>query len=243
MADKRMMSILEHLAELRTRLLRAFIALAICTSLSFAFAKPLLRVLIAPMGDNPPVALTPTEAIGTFAKVALIAGITLAMPAIVYQIMRFVTPGLTAQEKRYLVVIVPGATISFAAGAAFAYFVMLPATVPFLQNFLSDIIRQQWAIGKYISFVTALIFWVGVSFEAPLLIFFLAKLRIVSARMLWRNFRYAIVAIAILAAIITPTPDPFTMTLVMGPLIALYLIGVILAWVARRGEKSNPAAD
>jgi sec-independent protein translocase protein TatC len=242
MADEQKIPILEHLAELRTRLLRALIALAVCTLLSFAFTRPLLRFLIAPMGDNPPVALTPTEAVGTFMKVALIAGVTLAMPAIVYQIMRFVTPGLTPQEKRYLFVIVPGATISFVAGAAFAYFVMLPAAVPFLQNFLSDIIRQQWAIGKYISFVTDLIFWIGVSFEAPLLIFFLAKLRIVSARTLWRNFRYAIIAIAILAAIITPTQDPFYMTLMMIPLIVLYLIGVVLAWIARRGEKPKPSA-
>ncbi len=237
MTDERKMSILEHLVELRTRLLRALIALALCTVLSFAFARPLLRLLIAPMGDSQPVALTPTEAIGTFMKVALIAGVTLAMPVIVYQAMRFVAPGLTRQEKQYLFVIVPGATLSFVAGAAFAYFIMLPAAVPFLQNFLSDIIHQQWAVGKYISFVTDLIFWVGVSFEAPLLIFFLAKLRIVSARMLWRNFRYAIIAIAALAALITPTTDLFNMALLMGPLIVLYLIGVVLAWVARRGEK------
>ncbi|MCR4407516.1 MAG: twin-arginine translocase subunit TatC [Anaerolineae bacterium] len=237
MADEQEMTLFEHLAELRTRLLHAIIALALCTLLSFAFAKPLLRLLLAPMGDNPPVALTPTEAIGTFMKVALIGGVTLAMPVIVYQVMRFVAPGLTPQEKRYLFVIVPGATICFVLGAAFAYFIMLPAAVPFLQNFLSDIIRQQWAIGKYISFVTDLIFWVGLSFETPLLIFFLAKLRIVSARVLWRNLRYAIIAIAILAALITPTTDPFNMALVMGPLIALYLIGVILAWVARRGGK------
>jgi len=242
MADEQGMSLFEHLAELRTRLLRAIIALALCTLLSFAFAKPLLRLLLAPMGNNPPVALTPTEAIGTFMKVALIAGVTLAMPVIVYQMIRFVAPGLTPQEKRYLFVIVPGATISFVLGAAFAYFVMLPAAVPFLQNFLSDIIRQQWAIGKYISFVTDLIFWIGLSFETPLLIFFLAKLRIVSARMLWRNFRYAIIATAILAALITPTTDPFNMALVMGPLIVLYLIGVIMAWVARRDEKSHPPA-
>jgi len=239
MTDEQGMSILEHLAELRTRLLRVIIALGLCTLLSFAFARPLLRFLVAPMGDNPPVALTPTEAIGTFMKVALFAGVTLAMPVIVYQAMRFITPGLTPQERRYLFVIVPGATFSFVAGVTFAYFVMLPAAVPFLQGFLSDIVRQQWAIGKYISFVTAMIFWVGVSFETPLLIFFLAKLRIVSARMLWRNFRYAIIAIAILAAVITPTPDPFNMALVMGPLIVLYLIGVVLAWIARRGEKST----
>jgi len=237
MNDEQAMSLFEHLAELRTRLLRALIALGLCTLASFFFARPLLRAFIAPMGDNPPVALTPTEAVGTFMKVALIAGVTLAMPVIVYQAIRFIAPGLTRREKRYLYIIVPGATISFVVGAAFAYFVMLPAAVPFLQNFLGDIIRQQWAIGKYISFVTDLIFWVGLSFETPLIIFFLAKLRLVSARMLWRNLRYAVVFVTILAAVITPTTDPFNMALVMGPLIVLYLLGVVLAWLARRGEK------
>lgn len=239
MTDERRMSIFEHLAELRTRLLRILIALAVCTLLSLAITRPLLRILIAPMGDNPPVALTPTEAVSTFMKVALIAGVTLAMPVIVYQIMRFIAPGLTPQEKSYLLIIAPGAAISFVVGAAFAYFIMLPAAVPFLQSFLSDIVHQQWAIGKYISLVTAMIFWAGLSFETPLLIFFLAKLRIVSARMLWQNFRYALIVIAILSAVITPTHDPFYMALMMGPLIILYFIGMIMAWMARRGEQTN----
>jgi sec-independent protein translocase protein TatC len=117
-------------------------------------------------------------------------------------------------------------------GVAFAYFVMLPAAIPFLQGFLDDIIAQQWAIGEYLSFVTSLLFWIGVAFELPLFVFFLAKLGVVNAEMLIKNFKYAVVAIAALAAVITPTVDPLNMILVMGPLIILYVLGILLAKLA-----------
>jgi sec-independent protein translocase protein TatC len=117
-------------------------------------------------------------------------------------------------------------------GVAFAYFVMLPSAIPFLQGFLSDIITQQWAIGEYLSFVTALLFWVGVSFELPLFVFFLAKIGLITAKMHRKNRKYAFLVIAVVAALITPTVDPFNMALVMAPLIVLYELGVILASLA-----------
>jgi sec-independent protein translocase protein TatC len=227
--ESAVMPLLEHLRELRTRLIRASIALAIFTAISFVFARQVLIILIAPMGATPPQALKPTESIANYMKVALLCGVTLAMPFIVYQLGRFVTPALTKPERRYLLLLVPGATICFVAGVSFAYFVMLPTAIPFLQGFLADIITQQWAIGEYLSFVIALLFWIGVSFELPLVVYFLAKLGIVDSRMLARNRKYAIVVIAILAAVITPTVDPLNMFLVMGPLVVLYELGVILA--------------
>jgi sec-independent protein translocase protein TatC len=154
------------------------------------------------------------------------------MPVIVYQLGRFLAPGLTKQEKRWLYLLVPGATISFVAGAAFAYFVMLPTAIPFLQGFMSDIIEQSWAIGEYLSFVTSLVFWIGLAFELPLFVFFLAKLGIISPEMLTKNRKYAYLGIAVVAAIITPTVDPLNMLLVMGPLMVLYELGVILAKLA-----------
>jgi len=169
------MTIVEHLEELRDRLIKAAIALIITTTLSFAFAKQFLQILIAPMGETPPVSASPTTTIVVFAKVALISGVALAMPVLVYQLINFIAPGLTQQEKKYLYLVLPGATISFVAGAAFAYFIMLPTAIPFLKGFLSDIIEPNWFIDKYISFITSLLFWVGLSFETPLLIFFLAK--------------------------------------------------------------------
>lgn len=226
------MPLLEHLRELRTRLVRAAIALLITTTISLFFTEQILEFLIAPMGGTLPQALRPTETIGNFMKVALMTGVTLAMPVIVYQVGRFIAPGLTKQERRYLWVLVPGATISFVAGVAFAYFVMLPAAIPFLQGFLGNIIEQQWAIGEYMSFVTSLLFWIGVSFELPLFVYFMAKIGIVDDKMLIKNFKYAILAIAVLAAVITPTVDPLNMMLVMGPLIILYVLGILLAKIA-----------
>jgi sec-independent protein translocase protein TatC len=226
------MPLLDHLKELRNRLIKIAIALLIATVLSLLFAKQAVIILIRPMGDNLPQALKPTETLSNYMKVALICGVTLAMPIIVYQIGRFVTPGLNSREKRYLLLLVPGATLCFVVGVAFAYFVMLPTAIPFLQGFMSDVVKQQWTIGDYLSFVANLLFWIGLSFELPLFIYFLAKLGIISDKTLRKNRKYAIIAIAVLAAVITPTIDPLNMALVMGPLILLYELGVLLARIA-----------
>lgn len=232
MAEERQLTIIEHLGELRDRLIKSVIALTVTTLLSFVFTRQLLQLLIAPMGETPPVSSSPTTTIVVFTKVALISGVALAMPVLVYQLISFIAPGLTRQEKRYLYLVLPGATISFVAGAAFAYFIMLPTAIPFLKGFLGDIIEPNWFVDKYISFITSLLFWVGLSFETPLLMFFLAKLGIVTPAVLSRYRRYAILVIAVISAVITPTPDPFNMILVMGPLILLYEIGILLARLA-----------
>ena len=232
MAEERQLTIIEHLGELRDRLIKSVIALTVTTLLSFVFTRQFLQLLIAPMGETPPVSSSPTTTIVVFTKVALISGVALAMPVLVYQLISFIAPGLTRQEKRYLYLVLPGATISFVAGAAFAYFIMLPTAIPFLKGFLGDIIEPNWFVDKYISFITSLLFWVGLSFETPLLMFFLAKLGIVTPAALSRYRRYAILVIAVISAVITPTPDPFNMILVMGPLILLYEIGILLARLA-----------
>ncbi len=226
------MPLMEHLKELRSRLIRAFIALAITTGISFVFAKQAFLILMVPLQDARLQALKPTESLGNYMKVALLCGMILAMPFLVYQVGRFVAPGLTKREKRYMFVLVPGATLCFLTGVAFAYFIMLPSAINFLQTFMADIIEQQWAIGEYLSFVTSLLLWIGVAFELPLFVYILAKLGVIDAQTLSKNRKYAVVAIAVLAAVITPTVDPFNMALVMGPLIVLYELGVILARVA-----------
>jgi sec-independent protein translocase protein TatC len=245
MADSKKLALLDHLIEFRDRLVRAFIALLIGTILSlFLFTPRMFRIVIAPMGSNVPVALRPTETIIVYFKLALIVGVILAMPVIVYELVRFIAPGLTAAERRYLVILLPGATVSFAVGVLFAAFVMLPFAIKYLQGFMSDIIRPTYSIDSYISFVTGLLFWVGVTFETPLIIFFLAKIGVVTPAFLAKNRKFAIVLIAVVAAVITPTPDPFNMTIVMIPLILLYGIGEILARVARpvaRTKKNGEA--
>ena len=226
------MPIMAHLEELRRRLIKAALALVITTAISFVFAEQIIEILKQPMGDARLVFLKPTDSISNFMKVSLISGVTLAMPVIVYQFFRFIAPGLTKQERRYLWLVVPGATISFLVGAAFAHFIMLRATIGFLYGFLQEVADPFWSLDTYLSLVTRMIFWVGMIFEMPLIIFFLAKLGVISADTLARNRKYAIVIIAIVAAVVTPTPDPVTMGLVMLPLAVLYEISIFLARLA-----------
>ena len=226
------MPIMAHLEELRQRLIKAAVALLITTAISFVFAEQIIEILKQPMGEARLVFLKPTDSIANFMKVSLVSGATLAMPVIVYQFFRFIAPGLSKQERRYLLLIAPGATVSFLIGAAFAYFIMLPAAVTFLYGFLQDVADPFWSLDTYLSLITRMIFWVGMSFETPLIIFFLAKLGIISAETLARNRKYALVVVAIISAVVTPTPDPVNMALVMLPLAALYEIAIFLARLA-----------
>jgi sec-independent protein translocase protein TatC len=146
--------------------------------------------------------------------------------------LAFIIPGLKPHERRYLYFIVPGAALLFVAGLAFTFWVILPFGIPVLINFLGDVIVQQWTIDYYISFVTRFLLAVGLVFETPLIIFFLAKIGLITPQMLARSRRYAIVVAAAVAAVLTPTTDPFTMLLVMGPLILLYEFGILLARLA-----------
>ncbi len=230
--DPTAMPIMAHLKELRQRLIKALLALIITTAISFVFAEQIIGILKQPMGDARLVFLRPTESISNFMRVSLMSGVTLAMPVIVYQFFRFIAPGLTRQEKRYLMVIAPGATVSFLVGVAFAYFIMLRAAIKFLYGFLQSVAEPFWSLDTYLALVTRLIFWVGMSFETPLIFFFLAKLGIVSPTTLARHRKYAIVVIAIIAAVVTPTPDPVNMGLVMLPLLVLYEIAIFLARLA-----------
>jgi len=140
--------------------------------------------------------------------------------------MAFIAPGLTETERRWTYIFIPFATAMFIVGVAFTYFVMLPAAIPFLIDFLG--IKTTPRLSSYIEFVTSLMFWVGVSFEMPIVVFLLAKLKLVSARMLARGWRYAIVIIATAAAVITPTTDPINMMLLMAPLFALYFFSILM---------------
>jgi len=132
---------------------------------------------------------------------------------------------------------VPGALFMFLAGAAFAWFIMIPSAIQFLASFYADVFQVQWTAEKYVPFVLSLTLWVGVSFEMPLVFMFLGWLGIVNAGMLLKYWRYAIVGCAIIAAVITPTVDPFNMMLVMGPLMGLYFLSIILVWIVSRRKR------
>ncbi len=236
-------TILGHLNELRRRVTWAAAALVICTVISFIFAEPLLNLLLSPYAENAPggqlQTLRPTEGIETFFKVALMSGAILAMPVILHQLWMFVTPGLTKTERRYVFVFVPGALVLFLLGIAFAWFILVPAAVSFLARFLPDIFRTEWTGQEYLSFLIAKVFWLGVSFEMPVVVYLIARVGLVTAKTLREQWRVALVAVAVLAAAVTPSIDPVTMLLTMLPLLVLYFLSILLAIVGQRQfEKS-----
>lgn len=242
MTTEPQMTLMEHLDELRSRLMKSIIAVTITTALAFAFTENILRILIAPAGIKP-VFLRPTEMFLTYFKVALLAGVLLALPFLLYQLVQFIWPGLQGGERRYVGIIVPGATLSFVAGVLFTYFVLLPFSLRYLVSFGGNLVEAQWAIGEYITFVTTLLFWSGIVFETPLIMFFLARLGVITPQFLTKNRRFAIIIIAVAAAVITPTPDPFNMGLVMIPLLLMYETGILLSKIAYRQRKKTAPSE
>jgi sec-independent protein translocase protein TatC len=227
----------EHVTELRKRLLVALLGLFAATIASFALATSFINILSRPVGGLDKLqAIDVTESVGVFMRVSLLSGFVIALPLILYEILAFVLPGLKPNEKRWLVTGIPLATLLFIGGVLFAYFVMLPTAIPFLVEFLG--VKTTPRLSNYIEFVTSLMFWIGICFETPLLVFLLAKLHVVSAGMLARQWRLAIVVIAIIAAMVTPTVDPVNMALLMAPLMVLYVLSILLALLARPARRS-----
>lgn len=228
-SEAKKLTIIEHLEEVRSRLIISVIALLIATTFSFIFTGKLLEILLIPSGGIKPVFLKPTEMFITYFKVALIAGVGLAMPVIVYQLIRFIVPGLKAEEKRYLFFVVPGATFLFLLGVTFGFVVLLPFALKYLLTFGGDIASAFISISEYTSFVVTLLLWMGLAFETPMIIVFMAKLHVVTQKQLRSYWKFALVGAFIISAIITPTPDPFNQTLVAVPLYLLYEVGVLFA--------------
>lgn len=235
-------TILQHLNELRIRLTWAIAGLAIGVIISFVFTEQLLKILIEPYGEQLQT-LSPTEGIETYFRIALIAGASLAMPWILYQLWLFIAPGLHAHEKRYVYVFIPSATLLFLVGVAFSWFILLPSAILFLSTFLPTIFSPDWTSQEYIGFATSFLFWIGLSFEIPLIVFFLARFGLVTSQTLREQWRIAIVAIAILAAVITPSIDPVTMLLTMAPLLVLYGLSIVLAAVGQRQFQRTVTLD
>jgi sec-independent protein translocase protein TatC len=231
------MTLFEHLDELRQRLVKAIIGLVIGMVVGTFLTEPVLRILIAPLGDLSPVALSPTETPSVFFKLALLIGMIIAMPVIVYQLFQFAAPGMQPQERRYVFIGAPIASLSFAAGVVFAATVILPAAVPFLKGFLGDIVEPTYSIDKYIGFVGNILLWAGLVFETPLIMYFLAILGVVTPEGFGKARRIVIVAAAVGAAVITPTLDPINMMALMVPFILLYELGILLAKLARRRRR------
>jgi sec-independent protein translocase protein TatC len=227
------MSFFDHLAELRTHLIRIVVALVLCGGAGLFFAPSILKYLVSPYGSQL-IVIGPTEGFSVYMRIAFTAGAILAMPIAFLEIWRFISPGLLPRERRYAYAVIPCAIALFLAGSGFAWFVLIPVAVRFLSGFLPDVFKTQWTSGRFYPFVTSLLFWVGLFFELPLVVFVLAKLRIVTAGMLLKGWRVAIIAITIVAAVITPTVDAFNMMLVALPMVALFFLSIFLAALAQR---------
>ncbi len=234
-----------HLLELRRRLIYSAISVAATTGLAFIFHRQILRFLMGPARQfeeipfGGPVYTTMTEFISVAFKTSLLVGLFAALPFVLYQVVMFVSPGLNRTERRYLYLLMPATLLAFIAGAAFGYYVMFPPMISFLLNFGSDIATPMIRIGNYINLILTLTFWMGLIFEMPVVIFFLAKIGVVSYEFLSKQRRYAIVAAFILGAIITPTFDPINQSLVALPIIVLYELSIWLAKFAGRGRRTR----
>ncbi|MFH0846476.1 MAG: twin-arginine translocase subunit TatC [Chloroflexota bacterium] len=237
MDEETKQTILAHLAELRKRLIYCLIAVILTTGLAFVFTRDVFRLLESRARGISLIYIEMTEMLGAYFRVAVISGVVLALPFIVYQLVMFVRPGLTARERGYLYSLLFGLFISFALGAAFGYFILIPPMARFLITFGSDIATPAIRVGNFVSLMLRLIFAVGICFEMPILVFFLAKIGIVNAGLLARYRRFAIVGAFTLAAIITPTFDPINQTILALPLIVLYEVGILLARLARPAKR------
>jgi sec-independent protein translocase protein TatC len=188
------------------------------------------------------IAIEVTESVGVYMRVSLLAGFIMALPIIVYEIMAYVIPGLYDNEKRWVFIAIPLATLLFIGGVAFSYYVMLPAALPFLLGFMNqngEGIQAMPRVSTYIGFVTNLMFWIGLSFETPLVVFLLAKFHVVTAGFLLKQWRFAVIIIALMSAIITPTVDPVNMGLLMAPLFGIYLLSIGFAAIGSRGANKE----
>ena len=250
------MTLQEHLLELRSRLIISLVALAVTTGIAFIFYRTWFAIAVRPIigrGNCDAVrneavqnlaiptclqAITPTELIFAFFQLALVVGLLASMPVIVYQLWAYIAPGLTRKERRYVLALVPGATLCFLVGVLFAYFALMPAALSFLLGF-SDVVEVRPTVASYISFVSRLLLAIGVIFQLPLAMFFLSKVHLINPPMLGKIRRYVVVAAFVVAAVVTPTPDPFNQLLVAVPILVLYEVGVLLARAAQVGGQPS----
>lgn len=228
-------ALIDHLEALRRHILRSMVVLIIAVLASTPIATTLLDWLAIPIGGIDQLqAIEPTEPIGAFMRATMLSGVAVSMPWVGFELFLFVNPGLKPRERKLLIVIVPVAVLLFLAGMAFTYYVMLPAALPFLLGIVE--VETNITISSYFSLVTKLLFWVGVIFQFPLIIMGLATVGLVKAGSLLRGWRYAVAAISVVAAAITPTVDPINMGIVMIPMIVLYFLSIGLAAIAQRAR-------
>ena len=229
-------ALLEHVDALRKHLTRMLIGLLVCVGIVFVFTPKLVDFFAQPIGGISALkAIDVTESVGVFMQVALLGGLALASPYLAFELWLFAAPGLKPRARLLGLLSIPLVVVFFVGGMAFAYFILMPPALKFLLNFMGvQVIPRP---SSYIGFVTGILFWIGITFEFPLVIYVLTLMGIVKPASLLKRWRIAVVIIAILAAAITPTTDPVNMTLVMAPMILLYFISIGLGYLALAGRR------
>jgi sec-independent protein translocase protein TatC len=244
--DPDKMSFLEHLDELRSRLIKVLASLVVAFVVCWAFRDPIFHFLTQPLRISHPdikfIFTSPSEALMLKMKMAFFVGIFLAAPYILYEIWAFVSPGLYRHEKAYAVPFIAAGTLFFLGGAAFGHYYLFPITFRFLIEFGGADMQFLPKVGEYYSFYSWFLLGLGVVFQLPVVIFVLARIGLVTPRFLMRNFKYAVVISFVVAAIITPTPDMVTQSLLALPMLGLFLLGVGVAAIFGRPRRS-PATE
>jgi len=244
------MSFLEHLDELRKRIINSCIAIGIGFALSFVFVDRVFNFIFEPTRKVLPPGVTlaytrPSEAFSLYIQVALIAGILIAAPVVMYQVWLFIAPGLYSKEKRFAIPFVLLTTGGFFLGAAFNHYFAFPSMMWFFASFNSASLQFIPKVEDTFDLYLTMILWMGVVFQMPTIVFFLAKMRLVTARFLWKQVRYAILLTFIVAAVITPTGDMMTQTIFAAPMVGLYVLSIFIACVVGpkrlRGEADELA--
>jgi sec-independent protein translocase protein TatC len=244
------MSFFDHLADLRKRIIYSAAAIAVGAGIGVSVADRVSGFIVGPMREalrnrhleDKLIYTSPTGYFNLIITLGIYIGVVLAAPVVLYQVWLFIAPGLYKHEKRAVTMFVFSSVFLFISGIAFGYYVMLPYVLNFLIGFQGPFVPLI-SINEYFDFILIVLLGLGVVFELPVLIFFLALFNIVTPRFLWRNVRYAVLIIAVIAAIITPTPDATTMLVFMTPMIGLYFVGIgVAALVVRRKAKAATKA-
>jgi sec-independent protein translocase protein TatC len=240
------MTFLEHLEELRVRLIHVVAALIVGFGLCWQFHDRLFVFLTSPLRRAYPqvefIFTSPSEALMLHMKMAFFVGIFVAAPYILYQVWAFVSPGLYPHEKAYAAPFIAAGTFFFLAGAAFGHFFLFPLTFRFMVGFGGPGMKFMPRVGEYYTFYSWFLLGLGLVFQLPVVVFVVSRIGLVTPRFLLRNFKYAILIAFALSAVITPTPDVVTQSLLALPMLALYLLGVAVAWAFGRPRRA-PAAE
>ncbi len=239
-SQDKQMPLLDHLEELRSRILKSLLAIIACAFLSLLVIKPLVKVLEAPASSIHFLQLAPGEFLFVSIKVAGYSGLALSLPYIVFQILSFVLPGLNSKEKKLIAPAVTGSALLFIAGLFFAWSTLLPAALNFFIGYGADVVEPLWSIEKYLDFVLLLMIGTGLSFQVPILQLFLGIFGLLTWKKMISAWKWVVMGSAIAGAIITPSTDPITMMLLATSITFLFVIGVFFVFLAEKFKAQIP---